>query len=128
MYMPFIRIRINENNKMNDTDINNIKAQMRKGMLEYCILLLLARRRAYPSDIIDALREADMIVVEGTLYTLLNRLRKEDKLAYEWEESKKGPPRKYYFITPYGLEVLEAMSAAWDEINKTVNHFRETRN
>lgn len=113
---------------MNETSINNIKAQMRKGMLEYCILLFLTGRRAYPSDIIDALRDADMIVVEGTLYTLLNRLRKEDKLSYEWEESKKGPPRKYYFITPYGLEVLGAMNAAWDEINNTVNHFREVGN
>lgn len=113
---------------MNETNINNIKAQMRKGMLEYCVLLLLEGRRAYPSDIIDALNEADLIVVEGTLYTLLNRLRKEDKLAYEWEESKKGPPRKYYFITPYGREVLLAMSAAWDEINNTVNHLRGNGN
>lgn len=109
---------------MDETIFNNIKAQMRKGMLEYCVLLFLARRRAYPSDIIDALSHANMIVVEGTLYTLLNRMRKEDKLSYEWEESKKGPPRKYYFITPYGLEVLGAMSAAWDEISHTVDHFR----
>ncbi len=65
-----------------------------------------------------------MIVVEGTLYTLLNRMRKEDKLAYEWEESKKGPPRKYYHITPFGRKVLQEMSAAWDEINNTVKHLR----
>lgn len=109
---------------MNETTFNNIKAQMRKGMLEYCVLLFLANRRAYPSDIIDALSRADLIVVEGTLYTLLNRMRKEDKLSYQWEESKKGPPRKYYFITPYGREVLLAMSAAWDEISNTVSHFR----
>lgn len=111
---------------MNETNLNNIKAQMRKGMLEYCVLLFLARKRAYPSDIIEALNSADMIVVEGTLYTLLNRMRKEDKLSYEWEESKKGPPRKYYFITPYGLEVLRAMSASWDEISNTVSHFRNS--
>ncbi len=97
---------------------------MRKGMLEYCVLLFLDGRRAYPSDIIDALSEADLIVVEGTLYALLNRLRKEGKLSYEWEESKKGPPRKYYFITPYGRETLDVMSAAWDEIDKIVNHLR----
>ena len=103
---------------------DNIKAQMRKGMLEYCILLLLSERRAYPSDIIGSLSDADMIVVEGTLYTLLNRMRKEDKLAYEWEESKKGPPRKYYHITPFGRKVLQEMSAAWDEINNTVKHLR----
>ncbi len=110
---------------MNEQNVNNIKAQMRKGMLEYCVLLLLSGRRAYPSDIIDALREADMIVVEGTLYTLLNRMRKEEKLSYHWEESKKGPPRKYYTITPYGREVLSAMSDAWEEINFTVKHFRK---
>lgn len=109
---------------MNETGINNIKAQMRKGMLEYCILLLLSERRAYPSDIIGSLSDAGMIVVEGTLYTLLNRMRKEDKLAYEWEESKKGPPRKYYHITPFGRKVLQEMSAAWDEINNTVKHLR----
>ena len=102
----------------------NIRSQMRKGILEYCVLLLLSRQRAYPSDIIKGLKEADLIVVEGTLYTLLNRLRKEGKLNYEWEESPKGPPRKYYFITPSGNEVLKEMSDAWDEIVANVNHFR----
>ncbi len=103
---------------------SNIRSQMRKGILEYCVLLLLSRGRAYPSDIINGLSEADLIVVEGTLYTLLNRLRKEGKLSYEWEESPKGPPRKYYFITPVGKETLSEMSAAWDEIVANVNHFR----
>ncbi len=97
---------------------------MRKGMLEYCILLLLSKERAYPSDIISRLRDVDMIIVEGTLYTLLNRLRKEGKLNYEWEESPKGPPRKYYFITEEGRENLEAMSEAWDEITRFVDFFR----
>lgn len=103
---------------------SNIRSQMRKGILEYCVLLLLSRHRAYPSDIINGLSEADLIVVEGTLYTLLNRLRKENKLGYEWEESPKGPPRKYYFITETGLATLSEMSAAWDEIVANVNHFR----
>lgn len=103
---------------------SNIRSQMRKGILEYCVLLLLSRGRAYPSDIINGLSEADLIVVEGTLYTLLNRLRKEGKLSYEWEESPKGPPRKYYFITPVGKETLSEMSDAWDEIVANVNHFR----
>lgn len=103
---------------------NNIRSQMRKGILEYCVLLLLDRERAYPSDIINRLSEASLIVVEGTLYTLLNRLRKEGKLNYEWEESPKGPPRKYYFITPKGKEILEEMSKAWDGIVNNVNHFR----
>ena len=103
---------------------SNIRSQMRKGILEYCVLLLLSRGRAYPSDIINGLSEADLIVVEGTLYTLLNRLRKEGKLSYEWEESPKGPPRKYYFITPIGKDTLSEMSDAWDEIVANVNHFR----
>lgn len=103
---------------------SNIRSQMRKGILEYCVLLLLSRKRAYPSDIIGGLSEASLIVVEGTLYTLLNRLRKEGKLNYEWEESPKGPPRKYYFITPSGEEALKEMSEAWDEIVANVTHFR----
>lgn len=107
---------------------NNIRSQMRKGMLEYCVLLILNRKRAYPSDIIDELTTASMIVVEGTLYTLLNRLRKEGKLNYEWEESPKGPPRKYYFITPLGRDTLSEMSRAWDEIVENVNHFRKLNN
>lgn len=102
----------------------NMRVQMRKGILEYCVLLYLDGRRAYPSDIMDGLREASLIVVEGTLYTLLNRLRREGKLNYEWEESPKGPPRKYYFVTPAGREALAGMSEAWDEITYTVNHFR----
>lgn len=106
----------------------NIRSQMRKGILEYCVLLLLDKERAYPSDIIGRLSEASLIVVEGTLYTLLNRLRKEGKLNYEWEESPKGPPRKYYFITPKGKEALKEMSAAWDEIVENVNHFRNFNN
>lgn len=101
---------------------------MRKGILEYCVLLLLRRGKAYPSDIIKSLSEASLIVVEGTLYTLLNRLRKEGKLSYEWQESTMGPPRKYYFITPEGENALTEMSKAWDEIVENVNHFRNLSN
>ncbi|MBD5328610.1 MAG: PadR family transcriptional regulator [Bacteroides sp.] len=102
----------------------NIKSQMRKGMLEYCILLVLKEDRKYTSDIIDRMRKSGLVVVEGTLYTLLNRLRKEGKLTYEWEESPKGPPRKYYRLTPFGSEVLQYMSEAWDEIASTVDSLR----
>lgn len=112
---------MNDKTKASDS---NIRSQMRKGILEYCVLLLLSRKRAYPSDIISGLSEASLIVVEGTLYTLLNRLRKEGKLNYEWEESPKGPPRKYYFITPEGEETMKEMSEAWDEIVANVTHFR----
>lgn len=107
---------------------SNIRAQMRKGILEYCVLLLLSQEKAYPSDIIKRLSEASLIVVEGTLYTLLNRLRKEGKLSYEWQESTMGPPRKYYFITPAGLQALEDLGRAWDEIVENVNHFRQLTN
>lgn len=109
---------------MDEQKKNNIRAQMRKGMLEYCILLLLSKERAYPSNIITKLHAVDLIVVEGTLYTLLNRLRKEGKLNYEWEESPKGPPRKYYFITDEGRETLQAISEAWDDVTRTVDYFR----
>lgn len=103
---------------------NNIKSQMRKGMLEYCILLVLKEERKYTSDIIDIMQQSGLVVVEGTLYTLLNRLRKEGKLTYEWEESPKGPPRKYYSLTPQGKETLGFMSEAWDEISDTVKALR----
>ena len=108
----------------NEEKNTNIKSQMRKGMPEYCILLVLKEKRRYTSDIIDRMRRSGLIVVEGTLYTLLNRLRKEGKLTYEWEESPKGPPRKYYKITEEGSRVLRYMSEAWDEISHTVNTLR----
>lgn len=110
---------------MNQELIHNIKSQMRKGMLEYCMLLMLSRAKLYPSDIIRRLEAASMEVMEGTIYTLLNRLRREGKLDYEWQESTQGPPRKYYFATPYGLEVLGAMSEAWRELNATVVHLEQ---
>lgn len=104
--------------------ISNIKSQMRKGLLEYCIMLVLKDERKYTSDIIDIMKRSGLVVVEGTLYTLLNRLRKEGKLRYEWEESPKGPPRKYYKLTPEGESILQYMSEAWDEIAGTVNSLR----
>lgn len=93
-------------------------------MLEYIILLKLAQGKYYPSDLIKALDEVNMVVVEGTIYTLLSRLRREGKLNYEWQESPKGPPRKYFFITDDGRKVLETMSEAWDEISQAVEHFK----
>lgn len=77
-------------------NVDNVKSQMRKGMLEYCIMLLLHKEPAYASDIIQKLKEAKLIVVEGTLYPLLTRLKNDDLLSYEWVESTQGPPRKYY--------------------------------
>ena len=83
-------------------NVDNVRSQMRKGMLEYCILLLLHKEPSYASDIIQRLKEARLIVVEGTLYPLLTRLKNDDLLSYEWVESTQGPPRKYYNLTPQG--------------------------
>lgn len=96
---------------------------MRKGFLEFCVLLLLSRQRAYPSDILNRLKDAKLIVVEGTLYALLNRLRKEGYLTYEWEESTMGPPRKYYMITEHGMQLLEVMRSEWEQISASIACF-----
>lgn len=101
--------------------IDNTKSQMRKGMLEYCILLLLRRGSSYANDIINKLQDADMIVVEGTLYPLLNRLKKDGLLNYEWQESTQGPPRKYYALTDEGQEALNQLDSSWNEIARTVS-------
>ena len=106
---------------MQMVDVSNAKSQMRKGMLEYCILLLLKRQAAYASDIIQQLKEAELLVVEGTLYPLLTRLKKDGLLAYEWQESTQGPPRKYYSLTPDGRQFLEELDRAWGEIATTVS-------
>ena len=105
-------------------NVDNVKSQMRKGMLEYCILLLLHGEASYASDIIQKLKAAKLIVVEGTLYPLLTRLKNDGLLAYEWVESTQGPPRKYYRLTNDGAEFLRDLEAAWDELAETVNHLR----
>lgn len=107
-----------------DLNTDNIKSQMRKGMLEYCVLLILKNNKLYPSDILRILTRMNMVVVEGTIYTLLNRMRKEGKLNYEWQESTQGPPRKYFYITAYGIEVLDAMGNAWTEISNVINSLK----
>ena len=99
---------------------DNIKSQMRKGYLEYCILLILRKKPAYTSDIISELKDARLIVVEGTLYPLLTRLKNSELLDYRWEESTQGPPRKYYEMTELGHTFLEELEGAWDEINQVV--------
>ncbi|RZT97323.1 PadR family transcriptional regulator [Ancylomarina subtilis] len=96
--------------------IENTKAQMRKGVLEYCILSILSNNDAYASDIIKKLKEAKMIVVEGTLYPLLTRLKNAGLLSYRWEESTQGPPRKYYAITDTGRDFLGELDGSWQEL------------
>lgn len=101
-------------------NIENLKSQMRKGMLEFCVLLLLKRGDAYASEMITRLKEAHLIVMEGTLYPLLTRLKNDGLLAYRWEESTQGPPRKYYSITSLGLQFLEQLQESWNEIARSV--------
>lgn len=97
-----------------------VKSQMRKGMLEFCVLLLISRGETYASEIICRLKAAHMIVVEGTLYPLLSRLKNDELLTYRWEESNYGPPRKYYNITPKGEEYLKTLREGWREITETI--------
>lgn len=103
-------------------NIENLKSQMRKGMLEFCVLLLLRRGPAYASEMIAALKDAHLIVVEGTLYPLLTRLKNDGLLAYEWQESTSGPPRKYYSLTPVGEQFLLQLQQSWLEIVGSVDH------
>ena len=107
-----------------NVNTENVRAQMRKGVLEYCILLLLAKEDAYASSIITKLKEANMIVVEGTLYPLLIRQKNQGLLQYRWEESPQGPPRKYYAITDKGREQLQEMNNAWQEIVTTIENIK----
>ena len=107
-------------------NVDNVKSQMSKWMLEYRILLLLSKKKAYASEIISDFRAARLIVVEGTLYPLLTRLKKDGVLDYEWVESTQGPPRKYYFLTREGAEALVELKRSWNEISATVNHIEIT--
>ena len=100
--------------------IENTKAQMRKGILEYCILHSLSKGEAYPSDILENLRKNKLIIVEGTLYPLLTRLKNAKILTYRWEESTSGPPRKYYSLTPTGETFLKELAETWNHLEKTV--------
>jgi PadR family transcriptional regulator PadR len=103
-------------------DIERNNAQMRKGVLELCILSIVSREDAYASDIIGKLKEARLIVVEGTLYPLLTRLKNEGLLSYRWEESTQGPPRKYYKITEAGQKSLEEMTEDWRDLIESVEN------
>lgn len=101
--------------------IENTQVQMRKGILEYCILLIISKGEVYASEILEELLYAKMLVVEGTLYPLLNRLKKADLLDYRWEESAMGPPRKYYSLTDKGREFLKSLSETWTDLEQSVN-------
>ena len=109
---------------MEPINVDNAKAQMRKGILEYCILLILSRGDSYAPKIIAELKNARMIVVEGTLYPILTRQKNQGLLSYRWEESPQGPPRKYYSITDKGREPLSQIDVSWDELIAQIAQIR----
>ena len=109
-------------------NIENTQAQMRKGILEYCILLIIAQQDAYVQDIINKLKASKMLVVEGTIYPLLTRLKNTGLLAYRWEESTQGPPRKYYNITENGSKVLQELEASWNELTEAISSLKSHTN
>ena len=108
-------------------DIERNNAQMRKGVLELCILSIVSKEDAYASDIIGKLKEAKLIVVEGTLYPLLTRLKNEGLLSYRWEESTQGPPRKYYKITDPGMKALDEQAQDWKEMVEAVERLLDNK-
>lgn len=101
-------------------ELENTRSQMRKGILEYCILSIIDKSECYATDIIERMKEAKLIVVEGTLYPLLTRLKNAGYLHYKWEESKSGPPRKYYSLTEEGRLFLQSLSETWTQLSEAV--------
>jgi PadR family transcriptional regulator, regulatory protein PadR len=97
-------------------NIENTQSQMRKGILEFCILSIIRRGEAYPSDIVDEMRGANLQILEGTLYPLLTRLKNAEMLTYRWVESNSGPPRKYFSLTPKGEEFFKELETTWNEL------------
>lgn len=110
---------------MSDTNheynVENAKSQMRKGFLEFPVLLIIGAKATYAPDILKQLKQANLLVVEGTLYPLLSRLKRSDLVEYQWQESKSGPPRKMYTITSAGKKVLEQLEASWKSLDSSVN-------
>ena len=105
--------------------ISNLKSQMRKGLLEYCILCIISRDEAYASDILETLSEAQLLVVEGTVYPLLTRMKNEGLLSYRWQESTGGPPRKYYALTDEGRQLLSLLDTEWQSICQAINQITQ---
>lgn len=103
-------------------NVENTQIQMRKGILEYCILRIVSRGEVYASDMLEELTSAKIMVVEGTLYPLLTRLRKSGLVEYKWVESSSGPPRKYYKLTADGTIFLDSLSETWSNLVKSTKH------
>lgn len=108
-------------------NIENTQSQMRKGVLEFCILSIIQREEAYPSDIIEEMKKAHLNILEGTLYPLLTRLKNADLLAYRWVESSGGPPRKYFSLTEKGAAFYKELETTWREMSDSVERVIEGR-
>jgi len=115
------------NQPINESDslLKQSEIQMRKGLLVYCVLLLCKDGKVYSSDIIKQLRAAELIVVEGTLYPLLNRLNRDGVVAYEWQESEQGPPRKYYWLTSEGQTLLDTLGQTYERLHTSVTQLQK---
>ena len=114
-------ISLKEKYKSRPMKVENTQVQMRKGILEFCILNIISRGEVYASDMLEELTSARIMVVEGTLYPLLTRLRKAGLVDYKWVESTSGPPRKYYKLTDNGKEFLSKLDATWEELMNSTN-------
>jgi len=101
-------------------DIQNTQSQMRKGVLEFCILSIIRQGEVYPSDIVDKMKSANLNILEGTLYPLLTRLKNAGYLTYRWVESNSGPPRKYFLMTEQGLQFYSELERTWNELADAV--------
>jgi PadR family transcriptional regulator, regulatory protein PadR len=113
--------------KTEEMNIENTQSQMRKGVLEFCILSIIKRGEAYPSDIIEEMKKANLNILEGTLYPLLTRLKNADLLTYRWEESKTGPPRKYFTMTERGLAMYKELENTWNEMSSAVHQIIDAK-
>ena len=105
----------------------NFKIQIIKVLLEFCVLQIVSNKEVYASEIIEELKNSKIIVVEGTVYPLLSRLKKSNYIQHNWKESTQGPPRKYYSITDYGLEHLKELVVSWSDINRSVKKLLKTK-
>jgi PadR family transcriptional regulator PadR len=109
-------------------EVENTKSQMRKGVLEFCILSIIKRGEAYPSDIIEEMKKSNLNILEGTLYPLLTRLKNAELLTYRWVESSSGPPRKYFSLTDKGNEFYQALQTTWQELANAVDSITQNSN
>ena len=112
---------VNSSSMENKINIDNTQSQMRRGILEFCILSVIRRGEAYPSDIVEEMRESKLQVLEGTLYPLLTRLKNAGMLTYRWVESNSGPPRKYFSLTEQGIAFYKELEDTWSELANAVN-------